>query len=1373
MFTKINGLIGLLFIAITVIFCSGCQNLGLTQKKYIRILCLASYDTKNQGLDYIDKKALNAYKKKGFILDFDYYQKVDYKKISEYSVVVGMIPELHAGTKAIDKKLGKEIKKYIKNGGGFLLIPGPSYYGVEDFTIQLNPWLQQFGAELLNEIPRDLVNQKELIRVLAYRYLKTANFADHKVMDGIDNIYLPLDFSNNFIRTHTMKVDKTKGWEVLINGEKSCSTHPFKEYRSGNPAPGVYNSEPPFLAVRNLGKGKLAIFTTASRYMIFDAYHWAHGSGFVMEKGNCLKLMSNLFDYLAGNSKFLATKTVPKIKNSKTLVKGNVPIKIHTKEWLKCVLKEFKPENSSVKYYIDCGALSDIPYNNYRGYGYVDTPHTNWLIRWPWSEIFHATASNSRGFDIKTLQYKFDDLTLGKKYQLGVMVWGYQDPGSEAIKIKAGENILIKNLKLPKFSKKQGPLFKLLKIPESSIKENSLTLSFSKVDNKKGTFSSVCELWLFEEGVKTPSITPEEIISNFESPSDYRKESVFDLTYRSGVIGAHSNYTDGKASVAEMCKAAKNAGLDFLVFTDDVTKLDKQKLNKLKNDCKKASDDKFLALPGFTFSAKYVNRKYNPCEPQTWGAIESYLFQNVQTLPPKKAYDVPYSLYWKFFGGEFCGGKNSPPTLLSPGKNAIPPFFQRFWRGFNVLTFDENAKIEDDSKELYIDLLSSGYGPYPRVSGTFRTPAEVAKFAKKWRTVIPAKKINEIPLFHYSSFITNGPEITRYAFSFDHMREGENGGGLLYRDKCWLMLDFKVKSPTDIKEITLYSDKTPIRKWYPNSTFFTKKESIQISRQHRLWLHVEADEGKEAFSGRFFTQDHKFMVGMCADNQNSICSLTQKPLKYERDERELYLQHSYWHTGEAAGQLGILVNGRDLVPRIIETGIIQLVKHFLPTPKIWFKDGVVEDHTTGEMRILAGAKDFNIIEYRFDPPKTRTSSIVKLTSFRPAVGGGTAILIETDFLAKTDIKLKSLSSLRNLSLALNPPLPPIWNYSYSSPENGILTGKFADIKGKDVVSTSVSSDGGVMLWPNDVGNILIFPLGKSGSEFNLKFDNLKGVWNGREHVELYSPVRELKKGTHIKTKILVILHSGKVTSETDLVELRKSYVDIENYISKITKGTVSSPGYVLNIQAKNGSSAGVIDLSEKLDPLPVVIQGVNPNWSCARIQDNNITILNSENDSLKTIIDSKKKNQQFFIGNILQADNRNIILEFAQVHAGGVRLHIHNPKSESKTFRIFTNPDVPQIPQVDCQVTLAPGESIWGWAKDNLIVFENSGLQVDRCKKVKDAYSLEVHGTGPVLFSGKIKAVSLNGKSVKIQEDEGIKIIDNGDVKIKNIIFQK
>ena len=66
-----------------------------------------------------------------------------------------------------------------------------------------------------------------------------------------------------------------------------------------------------------------------------------------------------------------------------------------------------------------------------------------------------------------------------------------------------------------------------------------------------------------------------------------------------GIFGATSAYSDGSGTVADYVKAAKAAGLSFIVFNDPLEKLAKETLNKLKADCAEASQaGDFYACPG-------------------------------------------------------------------------------------------------------------------------------------------------------------------------------------------------------------------------------------------------------------------------------------------------------------------------------------------------------------------------------------------------------------------------------------------------------------------------------------------------------------------------------------------------------------------------------------------------------------------------------------------------------------------------------------------------------------------------------------------------------------------------------------------------------
>jgi hypothetical protein len=75
-----------------------------------------------------------------------------------------------------------------------------------------------------------------------------------------------------------------------------------------------------------------------------------------------------------------------------------------------------------------------------------------------------------------------------------------------------------------------------------------------------------------------------------------------------GLIGAKTALSSGKGSVAEYAAAAKQSKLDFLVFLDDFEKLTPQKLDQLKAECRRSSDQQIQLLPGFTVRNNVENR---------------------------------------------------------------------------------------------------------------------------------------------------------------------------------------------------------------------------------------------------------------------------------------------------------------------------------------------------------------------------------------------------------------------------------------------------------------------------------------------------------------------------------------------------------------------------------------------------------------------------------------------------------------------------------------------------------------------------------------------------------------------------------------------
>ncbi|MHB9134043.1 MAG: CehA/McbA family metallohydrolase domain-containing protein [Armatimonadota bacterium] len=77
-----------------------------------------------------------------------------------------------------------------------------------------------------------------------------------------------------------------------------------------------------------------------------------------------------------------------------------------------------------------------------------------------------------------------------------------------------------------------------------------------------------------------------------------------------GIIGIKSTYSNGKGTVEDYAKAAREAGLDFLVFMDDFDKMTSATFDQLKADCKQYSSDKLLLMAGFNITSNIGNHLF-------------------------------------------------------------------------------------------------------------------------------------------------------------------------------------------------------------------------------------------------------------------------------------------------------------------------------------------------------------------------------------------------------------------------------------------------------------------------------------------------------------------------------------------------------------------------------------------------------------------------------------------------------------------------------------------------------------------------------------------------------------------------------------------
>ena len=99
-----------------------------------------------------------------------------------------------------------------------------------------------------------------------------------------------------------------------------------------------------------------------------------------------------------------------------------------------------------------------------------------------------------------------------------------------------------------------------------------------------------------------PNLDPavrKDFETTFWSKEELALHSPRGTTIFKGLIGAQTALTGGEGTVEEYAVAAKEAGLDFLIFLEVFANLTPEKLQILGEECRKHSDENLRLLPGY------------------------------------------------------------------------------------------------------------------------------------------------------------------------------------------------------------------------------------------------------------------------------------------------------------------------------------------------------------------------------------------------------------------------------------------------------------------------------------------------------------------------------------------------------------------------------------------------------------------------------------------------------------------------------------------------------------------------------------------------------------------------------------------------------
>ena len=805
-----------------------------------------------------------------------------------------------------------------------------------------------------------------------------------------------------------------------------------------------------------------------------------------------------------------------------------------------------------------------------------------------------------------------------------------------------------------------------------------------------------------------------------------------------GIIGAHTSYTDGSGTVEDFVKAAKKAGLSFIVFADPLEQLSAEKLAKLKKDCAKFTNSKFFACPGIEFTDGSGIRWLFCGEKIMWpgGVVFHNDYGGTYPLWDGKAVNH-YGKYSEL--SNYCTSAVINYNELR-AKGASP---ENMWWFYNVIpyAYDGNKLIADNFKD-WLFALRDLRRVSPLSFTRIKNPDEVALAATVsftgLKSVDDAKRSlnsrctpywaaqNAIQFTSYGDNV----EILDWKTVNDQMEQNIRYTKGAQRIK----LKFTVKSPAGIKDVKVYdSDYGIIRRFISssNDSVFTKNFELVHDKQHILTLVAEDINGKKAISSMVMLYSYKQGLFRCGDNLNILGPLG---MYWHPDRSEMFPLVKDFRNAEFLSVQGWDRGGPDCpVPggRLADHINIKGIGEY-PNP------GDKETMLGKRMNVQLASNNLQIAEMKMD-------SIIERFDNQKRPGPSFASIArkisDNEYFERTDRMIAPMDRMdhyvawnhRRLHESLS-------NYmgSYLWHEGEIKFKKDVVLTGSVPIPLAWSSE------PLDLnkkwGNILIvkdaekgdlklelrnekdriatkgriaaggyathmnFPVGYIGIVVPEGMDfAYSSSLPGRLSVGIGKEGQEIKAGTVLKYAFL----AGDFTDQND------SSARLE-YVSKAFNMAGGKDGYPVDVKVGEFQSAvfffsiradkneALFTLGPKKDigiDLPIKVTGIEDN-GCAAVYttDRKWFRFVSVMDSTAYLQEPIDEKNEIWAGNIFVADNKNVAMTLVMDGQGeGKRpfLEIHNPTDTEIVTKISSPAHTPVFGGLSFEVKLLPGESIF------------------------------------------------------------------------------
>ncbi len=781
-----------------------------------------------------------------------------------------------------------------------------------------------------------------------------------------------------------------------------------------------------------------------------------------------------------------------------------------------------------------------------------------------------------------------------------------------------------------------------------------------------------------------------------------------------GLIGVHTSLSDGTGTVKDYVKAAKEKGYNFIIFTEKFSDMNAKKWEKLVSECKKASSNKFLAIPGIAYKDTTGNR---------------YISFNLPRWPDKswlnkKGTEVANTPGFYFGLGE------SPVYDANPLKNPTKPWYLKFYSGMEVIYYPRNSQKPINDFSQYLQNQSNFYRMTPIVGRQIYSPSQIPPETDGYQTHVMAKNINNLyGHFRYGDtnvYISSGPIIKDF-----QIERGNGWNGIpVAREEPW-HLYIKIKDKYPITDVIIYDRKNIFYQFRPGEKHFSYVLKGYHQQQRFFTMKVIDSKGNMAISSSMYVSDPRQSTYMCMDSQNTLNDMNY----YYKGKLHGDMALGFYNTGWDDGpNPGILVPQSIIFP----PGLDYEVKGF-NDPHTGSTSPVVSTTTgnegaIGQRDMVFSSGDVNMLDNyflntltgpggEFQTPTKYFEAKVRFIEFTPRPFSKNMMLFQTQTIFKKNFTFANSPnpefSLMNISL---PDSSSFDHYTYIKPDGIKITGKRNP---EEILTGTIERGGYISLWPDFYGSVAVYPLTKGIKySFNLSGNNLT-IGENLAGISV-------KKGEKTSRQTFLIVR-GKFGDSTDkqFEKIRDLYGlknGIPAYNVELTKGKIIHKVLVPVLHADRYTVKGEITKAELPNDLGVEIRGLNPNWDVGlynritgqirrigvRRKDQIIkevgyftTTKSPETGDGYFTANINYNNLKFIAGNLLLCNNPHIRLhlyipykvkiegtkqQVKTIQTGPAEITINNPTTQTITAIVQGNPYIKQLSTIRKTITLKPGE---------------------------------------------------------------------------------